>query len=88
MLVERPEFSAAVGSVLVDTRMRDGKLISPIESLECYLQRGGTTIVQAAFEHSFFVHPDRVRQKTPYFPNRARFSQEHYPNLGKGERPT
>ena len=73
---------------MIETRIHDGKLISPIESLECYLQRGGTTTVQAAFEHSYFAHPDRVRQKTRYFPDRARFSREHYPNLSKGDRTT
>ena len=73
---------------MTETRIHDGKLISPIESLECYLQRGGTTIVQAAFEHSYFAHPDRVRQKTRYFRDRARFSREHYPNLNKGDRTT
>ena len=71
--------------MLVDTRIYNGKLISPIKSLECYLERGGTTIVQAAFEHSYFVHPDQVRQKTPYFPDRVRFSREHYRHRRKGE---
>ena len=35
-----------------------------LESLDHYMERGGTTIVRAAFEHSYFVHPDKVRQKT------------------------
>ena len=67
-------------------RVHDDQLTSPTESLERYLRRGGTTIVQAAFEHSYFADPDRVREKTPFFPDRARFSREHYPNLGKNER--
>ena len=32
--------------------------------------------------------PRQVRQKTPFFPDRARFSREHYPNLSKNERAT
>lgn len=58
----------------------------PIEALERYLREGGTSIVQAAFEHSYFAHPDRVRQKTPRFPDRARYSRKHYPGGAKNER--
>ena len=70
------------------TRIHDTELTSPIESLERYLQRGGTTIIQAAFEHSYFVHPDKVRQKTPLYPDRARLSREYYPKLDRGDRAT
>ena len=63
-------------------------LVSPIRSLDGYLQKGGVTIIQAAFEHSFFAHPDKVRAKTPRFPERARRSREHYPGLNKGDRAT
>ena len=59
-------------------------LVSPIESLEDYFREGGVSIIEAAFEHTYFVYPDKVREKTPYYPNRARFSREHYPGLGKG----
>ena len=48
----------------------------------------GTTIVRAAFEHSYFVHPDRVRQRTPFYPDRARLSREHYPKRDRGDRAT
>ena len=58
--------------------------ISAIESLEHYFRDGGVSIVQAAFAHTYFVHPDRVRKRTPYYPDRARFSRTHYPGLGKG----
>ena len=68
--------------------MHDGALTSPVESLERYLERGGTTIIQAAFEHSYFVHPDRVREKTPLYPDRARLSREHYPKRDRGDRGT
>ena len=70
--------------VLVRIRIHDGAITSPIEALERYLRRGGTTIVRAAFEHSYFAHPDSVREKTPYFPNRVRTSREHYPKLNRG----
>ena len=67
-----------------ETRIHDGELISPVESLERYFRSGGTTILQAAFEHSYFVHPDRVRQNTPLYPDWARLSREHYPKLDRG----
>ena len=65
-------------------RICEDSLVSPIESLEDYFRRGGVSIIQAAFEHTYFVHPDRVRDRTPYYPDRARYSREHYPGLGKG----
>ena len=58
---------------------------SPIDSLALLLQEGGKTIIQAAFEHSYFVHPDRVRAKTPLYPHRARTSREHYPKSTRGD---
>ena len=67
-----------------ETRIHDGELVPPVESLERYFRSGGTTILQAAFEHSYFVHPDRVRQNTPLYPDRARLSREHYPGLDRG----
>ena len=39
--------------VLAKTRIHDGELVSPVESLERYFGNGGTTILRAAFEHSF-----------------------------------
>ena len=69
-----------------ETRIHDGELISLVESLERYFRNGGTTILRAAFEHSYFVHPDRVRQNTPLYPDRARLSREHYPGLDRGAR--
>ena len=74
--------------ILVETRIHDGRLTSPVKSLEHYLQVGGTTIIQAAFEHSFFIHPDKVREKTPLYPDRARLSREHYPKRDRGDRGT
>ena len=51
-----------------------------------YFRAGGVSIIAAAFAHSYFIHPDAVRAKTPYFPERARFSREHYPGLRKGDK--
>ena len=65
------------------TRIYGGEFVAPVESLERYLRDGGTTVIQAAFEHSYFVHPDRVRGNTPLYPDRARRSREYYPKLGK-----
>ncbi|MCY4501841.1 MAG: hypothetical protein OXE57_09810 [Alphaproteobacteria bacterium] len=66
-------------------RVYDGELVAPVKSLEHYFQNGGATVIQAAFDHSYFVHPDRVRLETPLYPDRARFSREHYPKRGKGD---
>ena len=70
------------------THIYTGDLVSPIQSLDGYLQKGGVTIIQAAFEHSFFAHPNNVRGETPRFPDRARYSRKHYPGLNKGDRTT
>lgn len=62
-----------------------GPLPAPIDALEQLLREGGTTIVQAAFQYSFFAHPDAVRSKTPWYPQRARTSREHYPGRDRGD---
>ena len=49
---------------------------------------GGVSIIQAAFAHSYFVDPNAVRARTPYYPERARRSREHYPDLDKGNTTT
>ena len=66
-------------------QLHDGELAHPIQVLEDYFRNGGVSLIQAAFAHTYFVHPEAVRQKTPYFPNRARRSREHYPGLEKGQ---
>ena len=58
--------------------------VSAIQSLEHYFSQGGASIVQAAFAHSYFVNPDKVRENTPYYQDRARRSRKHYPGLEKG----
>ena len=69
-------------------RIHAGELISPIESLEQYFQEGGASVIQAAFAHTYFVHPDEVLRKNTYFPEFARKSREHYPGLDKGAQTT
>ena len=69
-------------------RIHTGDLIPPIQSLEDYFLKGGASIIQAAFAHSYFVHPDKVRAKLCYYPERARRSREHYPGLDKGAHTT
>ena len=68
-----------------DLRICADSLVSPIESLEYYFRKGGVSIIRAAFEHTYFVHPDKVREKTPYYPDRARYSRQHYSGKGKGD---
>ena len=58
--------------------------ISAIKSLENYFRNAGSSLIRAAFAHTYFVHPDKVRERTPFFHDRARFSREHYPGLPKG----
>ncbi|WP_419837829.1 hypothetical protein [Candidatus Poriferisodalis sp.] len=60
-------------------------LPDPIAALEQIMRRGGTTIVRAAFEYSFFAHPAEVRMRTPWYPTRARTSREHYPGCNRGD---
>ena len=70
---------------MVNIQIHTGDLIPPIQSLENYFWNGGVSIIRAAFAHSYFVHPDAVRERTPYYPNRARRSGNHYPGLDKGK---
>ena len=67
-------------------QLHHGELADPITAMENYFHKGGASIITAAFAHSYFVHPDTVRAKTPYFPERARYSRERYPGLGKGDK--
>ena len=67
-------------------QLHQGELSHPVSTLEDYFRRGGVTIIQAAFAHSYFIHPDSVREKTPYFPERARFSRLNYPGAIKGQK--
>ena len=73
---------------MVNFHIHSEDLVPAIQSLEDYFREGGTSIIQAAFEHSYFVHPDAVLNNTPYFPERARRSREHYPGIDKGKRAT
>ena len=66
-------------------QIHTGALVPPIQSLERYFRDGGVSIIQAAFAHSYFIHPDQVRDRTPYYPDHARRSREHYPGLDKGK---
>ncbi len=70
---------------MTELRICEDSLVSPIESLEYYFMKGGVSIIQAAFEHTYFVHPDSVRDRTPYYPDRARYSRQHYSGKGKGD---
>ena len=69
----------------METVLYDGDLPRPIEALKEYFLNGGTTLVQAAFAHSYFINPDSVRENPVYYPGWARRSRGHYPGLDKGE---
>lgn len=69
---------------MVAIRVFDGEFPRPIETLERHLRDGGITLVQAVFENTFFVAPELVRERSPYYPGFARKSREHYPGLDNG----
>ena len=58
-------------SALPGVESWNAPLPDPIAALEQIMQQGGTTIVRAAFQYSFFAHPDAVRRQTPWYPERA-----------------
>ena len=62
------------------------ELVPAAQSLKDYFRDGGASIVHAAFQHTYFVHPDAVVNSTPLFPYRARRSREHYPDVNKGQK--
>ena len=67
-------------------QIHQGDLSHPVGVLEEYFLKAGTSVIRAAFAHSYFIHPDDVRERTPYFAERARFSRTHYPGVGKGQK--
>ena len=64
-------------------QLHQGELSHPVSALEEYFRSAGVTVIQAAFAHSYFIHPASVKAKTPYFPDRARFSRQNYPGATK-----
>ena len=69
-------------------RIQTDGIVPAIQSLETYFRDGGASLVQAAFQHTYFVHPEAVLNRTPLFPERARRSREHYPGIDKGQTTT
>lgn len=67
-----------------EVRIHQGELPSPIAVLEEYFWEPRVSLIQAAFANSFFVNPETVRNNIVWFPNSARTSNEHYPNLVRG----
>ncbi len=65
-------------------RRHEGNLAHPIETLEDYFQKAGSSLIRVAFAHSYFIHPDSVRQRVVQFPDRARLSRKHYPRKDRG----
>ena len=57
--------------------------LTAYEALEIRLLDGGVSLVHAAFDRTYFVHPEKVRERPVYSPDRARTSNEHYPGLKK-----
>gem|GEM_PF-1928419 len=63
-----------------------GPLPNPISVLEELLARAGLSLIEAALRYSFFIAPEAVRARCPYFPKRARMSRQHYPGGDRGDR--
>lgn len=61
-------------------------LPNPITVLQELLARSGLSLVEATLRYSFFIDPEAVRARCPYFPGRARMSREHYPSGDRGDR--
>ena len=67
-----------------EVRIYRSELPSPITVLEEYFWEPQVSLIQAAFVNSFFANPEVVRNNLVCFPNCARTSREHYPNLVRG----
>lgn len=70
---------------IVPKHYRDS-LPNPIAVLEEILGRAGLSLVEATLRYSFFIDPEAVRARCPYFPDRARKSRQHYPSGDRGDR--
>lgn len=69
---------------MIQTALHSAPLPQPIDTLERHFRDGGVSLIRAVFENTFFATPHSVRARTPYFPEHARKSREHYPGLEKG----
>ena len=69
-------------------QIQTDSIVPAIQSLETYFRDGGASLLQAAFQHTYFVHPEAVLNRTPLFPERARRSRKHYPGIDKGQNTT
>jgi hypothetical protein len=61
-------------------------LHEPVDVLLELLRVAGLMPEEAVLSYSFFIDPEAVRQKSPYFPDCARKSRAHYPNVDRGGR--
>ena len=70
----------------VQVRQHVGEIEPAMDALERRFAEAGSSLTCAAFEHTYFLVPDRVRARTPYYPDQARMSREHYPGKTRGDR--
>ena len=69
----------------VGVQLFAGPLPDPVETLEAnFVATGGISLIAAVFQNTFFLHPSVVRRRTPYFPEFARYSRNHYGSARKG----
>lgn len=72
--------------MLIEVVRHKGPLPDPAAVLGRLLEVGGTTILNAAFENSYFLDPEVVRKRTPYDAGYARISRAHYPGKNPREK--
>lgn len=70
----------------IDPKDYRDPLPNPISVLEELLARAGLSLTEATLRYSFFIAPEAVRARCPYFPDRARMSRQHYPGGARGDR--
>ncbi|HKO58509.1 MAG TPA: hypothetical protein VJ276_21770 [Thermoanaerobaculia bacterium] len=70
---------------IASEKYRDA-LPKPIAVLSDLLERAGTSLIEATLRYSFFIDPEAVRARCPYYPDRARMSRQHYPSGDRGDR--
>lgn len=70
---------------MIETILYVDDLQKPISLLEEIFRSSGLSLIQAAFRHSFFLDPEKVRTKTPRFPGFVRHSRTHYHGKNKGD---
>ena len=68
-------------------RIKTDDIVPAIQSLEEYFREGGASLVQAAFQHTYFVDPQAVLNRTPYSPKERDEAGNTIPGLIEAKAP-